>query len=68
MFTFKVEDSDFQSSMGWCGNRPQCVLVAVKPEGVAIRDSKDASKRTLFFTREEFAAFVGGIKDGEFGV
>ena len=66
MFRFKVSDEDFHSSFGWCGNRPKCVMVAIKPEGVAIRDSKDHTKATLFFTREEFLAFANGIKAGEF--
>ena len=65
-FQFKVNDEDFLSSMGWCGNRPKCVLVAVKPEGVAVRDSKDETKTTLFFTHDEWEAFKNGIKDGEF--
>jgi len=43
------------------------VLVAQKPEGVAVRDSKDASKHTMFFSRDEWDAFVNGVKGGEFG-
>jgi hypothetical protein len=65
-FTFEVTDKDFKSSRGWCGNRRVCVTVAIKPEGVAIRDSKDKSQKTLFFTHEEFDAFRNGVKNGEF--
>jgi hypothetical protein len=66
-FSFPVKDNDFTSAQGWCGNRAKCVTVARKPKGVAIRDSKDSSKKTLFFTNEEFTAFIGGVKAGKFG-
>ena len=66
-FSFPVSDGDFKKSVRsriitWC------VAVAVTPEGVAVRDTKDPSKKTLFFTREEWRAFTGGVKDGEFEV
>ena len=60
-----LKDDDFRVS-GWCGNRPQCVKVAIKPQGVAIRDSKDPMKTTLTFTNEEWDAFIRGVKDGQF--
>ena len=63
--SFAVKDSEFVVS-GWCGNRPRCVQVARKAEGVAVRDSKDPSKQTLFFTHDEWDAFVKGVKSGEF--
>ncbi|MBI2482314.1 MAG: DUF397 domain-containing protein [Candidatus Vogelbacteria bacterium] len=63
---FEVKDEDFQKS-SWSKNNPKtCVLVAKKPEGIALRDSKDPSKSTLFFTAEEWTAFTKGVKDGEF--
>jgi hypothetical protein len=62
---FTVKDNDFKVS-GWCGNRRNCVRVAVKPRGVAIRDSKDPLKSTLFFTHGEWSAFIKGAKSGEF--
>jgi hypothetical protein len=65
MKKFNVEDSDFVVS-GWCGNRPKCVQIAVKPEGVAIRNSNDTNKTTLFFNNDEWEVFVKGVKDGEF--
>lgn len=61
-FRFPVRDSDFRS--GWCGNRPQCVAVAVTAEGVAIRDTKDEGKTTLFFDHDEFSAFKQAVLDG----
>jgi hypothetical protein len=44
-----------------------CVQVGAAPDGsVLVRDSKDAEQRTLEFTREEWVAFVRGVKAGEF--
>jgi hypothetical protein len=44
-----------------------CVEVApISGGGVAVRDSKDPAGPRLAFTPDEFAAFVGGAKDGDF--
>ena len=45
-----------------------CVEVAHLDDGrVALRDSKDAGHGpALVFTPREWAAFVGGVTDGEF--
>jgi hypothetical protein len=44
-----------------------CVEVAHLPEGgVALRDSKDRSKAPHVYTRDEWAAFLIGAKNGEF--
>lgn len=45
-----------------------CVEVGWLPGGeVAVRDAKDAERSTsLVFTRDEWAAFVAGVKHGEF--
>ena len=61
----KYKDLDFKVS-GWCKNRRNCVSVAVKSHGVAVRDTKDPSKTTLKFTQSEWKAFVKGVKNGEF--
>lgn len=60
-----LKDNDFKVS-GWCGNRAKCVQVAIKPSGVAVRDSKDAGKTTLAFTNREWKAFISGVKSGQF--
>ena len=45
----------------------QCVEVAHNLPGVvAVRDSKDPTGPVLIFTPAEWAAFLGGAKDGEF--
>lgn len=34
--------------------------------GMAVRDSKNPAGPILFFTPDEWSAFVGGVKDGQF--
>ncbi len=49
------------------GEEAGCVETAFLADGrVAVRDSKDRSGPALFYARGEWAAFVAGIKDGEF--
>jgi hypothetical protein len=44
-----------------------CVEVAKNLPGVVgVRDSKDRSGPALTFTPEQWAAFLAGVKDGEF--
>ena len=43
-----------------------CVEVAFVGGAVALRDSKDKTGPVLLFSPEEWLAFVGGTKDGEF--
>jgi hypothetical protein len=44
-----------------------CVEVAVTADGGrAVRDSKNPQGPVHFYTRPEWAAFVDGVKDGEF--
>ena len=44
-----------------------CVEVAANLPGViAVRDSKHPSGPALIFTPDEWTAFIGGAKDGEF--
>lgn len=66
---FEVQDADFTKS----SDTPpiyfaKCVEVARTPQGVAVRDTKDESKTTLFYTHDEWSAFVSGVKKGEFDV
>lgn len=56
---------DFRVS-SFC-NWGECVEVGAASNGsVLVRDSKDADRRTLEFTRDEWVAFVKGVKAGEF--
>lgn len=48
-------------------NNSACVQVAHLPGGmVAVRDSKDTTKAPHVFDSTEWAAFVSGIKAGDF--
>ena len=65
--SFVVKDEDFRTPQRSFRGR-HCVAVARKTEGVAVRDTKDLNKSTLFFTRKEWEVFVGAVKNGEFDV
>jgi uncharacterized protein DUF397 len=43
-----------------------CVEVAMLGSHVAVRDSKDKAQPALVFTRDEWQAFLGGVRDAEF--
>jgi hypothetical protein len=44
-----------------------CVEVGRTPDGaVLVRDTKNRAQEALAFTDEEWAAFVAGVKAGEF--
>ena len=44
-----------------------CVEVGRSDDGaVLVRDTKDRAQHALAFTDEEWAAFVAGVKAGEF--
>jgi Domain of unknown function (DUF397) len=60
-------DEDFKTS-SLCVQCRTCVAVAVNIDGVGIRDTKDPTKTTLNFTREEWQLFVEGAKRGEFDI
>jgi len=49
----------------WTDN---CVEVAFVDEAIAVRDSKNPTGPALVFTKSEWDAFVGGVKDNEFNV
>lgn len=50
-------------------NGGQCVEVATNlPGGIAVRDSKDPDGPKLFFSRDEWKAFIDGVSIGEFDI
>lgn len=63
----KFRDSDFRKASGTLMRRI-CVMVAHKKGAIAVRDSKDASKKTLIFNKAEWNVFVKGVKAGEFDI
>ena len=49
----------------FCGSS-SCVEVAFISGEIGVRDSKDGDSPVLSFTRDEWTAFVAGVKNGEF--
>jgi hypothetical protein len=46
-----------------------CVEIAFLPDGdVAMRNSRQPSGPMLVFTQAEWMAFLGGARNGEFGI
>ncbi|MQA76643.1 MAG: DUF397 domain-containing protein [Solirubrobacterales bacterium] len=54
----------FKSSLSTESDK--CVEVAHVEGHIAVRDSKDPAGAALIFTREEWRAFIGGARRGEF--
>ncbi len=48
------------------GGNGQCVSVAFVAGGVAVRHSKHPDGPVIFYTPEEWSAFTGGVRLGEF--
>lgn len=48
------------------GNNGQCVELFDTGDAVKVRDSKNPTGPALEFTRAEMAAFLAGVRDGEF--
>lgn len=62
----QVTSSFRTSSFSNSGN---CVAVARLTDGaVKVRDTKDISQSALTFTRDEWVAFVKGVRNNEFDV
>lgn len=49
----------------YCGSSA-CVEVALTPQAVFVRDSKNPQVEPLSFTMDEWSAFVQGVRAGEF--
>ena len=43
-----------------------CVEVAALDDRVAVRDSKEQGGPVLVFSRDEWSAFLGGVRAGQF--
>jgi hypothetical protein len=51
----------------WSNPSGNCVEVAALPDGeIALRNSRHPSGPALIYTRAELAAFLAGVKTGEF--
>lgn len=66
--SFRVRDKDFHAASGTVKrpNQTFCVEVAIKRQGVAVRDSKNRAKGPIFFTHKEWEAFTDGVRNSEF--
>jgi hypothetical protein len=52
---------------GWSNPSGNCVEVAALPDGeIALRNSRHPSGPALIYPRAEIAAFLAGVKTGEF--
>jgi hypothetical protein len=73
---FPVKDEQFKTSSHTGRNvkgngvedadKWYCVEVAITPQGVAVRDTKNRDEGILFFNHNEWDAFIKGVKGGEF--
>lgn len=62
-----LTDAVWRKSTFSGSNGGQCVEVAQNIPGVvALRDSKDPNGPALVFTTGEWAAFVSGVREGQF--
>ncbi|MCG5215202.1 DUF397 domain-containing protein [Streptosporangium sp. KLBMP 9127] len=68
MYSVDLTDAQWKKSVRSASNGA-CVEVAYLGGGrVGVRDSKHQAGPVLVFTPQEWDAFVGGVKDGEFDV
>ena len=65
-FSVNLEGANWRKSTRSGPYSDNCVEVAFVGGAVALRDSKDKTGPVLLFSPEEWLAFVGGTKDGEF--
>jgi len=61
----KFDDARFIRSQ-LCFIRPWCVEVACKDGIVAVRNSSDEKRATVFFSIDEWRVFINGVKKGDF--
>jgi hypothetical protein len=61
-----LSQAEWRKSVRSGPNCDNCVEVAFVDGAVAVRDSKNQDGPVLIFTSDEWDAFVGGAKDGEF--
>jgi hypothetical protein len=62
----KVPNKDFKTSSFSKNNPKTCVAVAINPNSVAVCNSNNPTKNVVFFTIDEWNAFVKGVKNNEF--
>jgi hypothetical protein len=50
------------------GDGASCVEVAITADVIAVRDTKDRAGGMLIFRPDEWKAFIGGVRLGEFDI
>jgi hypothetical protein len=61
-----MEELNWKTSSYSSGNG-QCVETAKLPDGgMAVRDTKNRDGASLRFTKDEWRAFISGVKNNEF--
>jgi len=60
--TFEKKDFKISRSCGFSG----CVQVAYKDNIIGVGDTKNPNGSLLIFDKEEWNAFITGVKNGEF--
>lgn len=65
-FRVDLTRAEWRKSVRSGPNCDNCVEVAFVDGAIAVRDSKNSTGPVLIFTPQEWDAFVGGAKDGEF--
>ncbi len=50
----------------YSSNSGNCVEAALLPDMIAVRDSKNPDGPALVLDRNDWAAFIGGIRAGDF--
>lgn len=61
-----LKDAKFRRSSACDNSGGSCVEVAVLGDAVVTRDSKDPQGTVQAYTRDEWSAFLTGVKAGEF--
>lgn len=65
----KIDSEGFMTSSWTTRVRPPYFCVSIKKNednSISIRNTNDKTLKTLKFTKEEWEAFVKGVKNGEF--
>ena len=60
------EGTFFKSTFS--GDAGQCVEVCMTNQNIAVRDSKEPEANILVFSKDEWIAFIQGVKFGEFDI
>lgn len=66
MHPVQFKDNEYRKSSFTGKDRWACVEVAMRQGVVGVRSTTDPQKVTVYYTAEEWLAFIAGVKNGEF--